>query len=101
MKQYLYYVVLLLIPAAALAQPKGGPPAPTVVAEPILERAVTPSALLLGTVMPPRKTVVGSAVEGRVETVPVREGDPVHGPTGEGEQREKGQTLAQVLTETI
>jgi RND family efflux transporter MFP subunit len=97
----LFFAFAIGLSSLAFAQPKGGPPAPTVVAEPVKELEITPSTLMLGTVMPPRKAVVGSAVEGRVDDVPVREGDPVQGPRGEGADRERGQTLAQVLTETI
>ncbi len=45
----------------------------------------------VGSVMPERRAVVGSAVDGRVVDFPVSEGDRV----------EKGGTLAQLLTETI
>ncbi len=64
--------------------------APVVVA-PVTERTVATSQTFVGTVLPVKKSSVGSAVDGRVFEFPVNEGDRVT----------KGQTLAVLLTETI
>jgi RND family efflux transporter MFP subunit len=66
------------------------PPAAVAVA-PVVEREVTASQTFVGTVMPLRKAVVGSAVDGRVIEYPLNEGDRV----------QKGQVLAQLLTDTV
>lgn len=73
---------------AAMAQ---GPPAVMVVVSPVVEREVAAGQTFVGTVMPLRKAIVGSAVDGRVVEYPLNEGDRV----------ERGQMLAQLLTETI
>jgi RND family efflux transporter MFP subunit len=75
--------------AAAQAQPPGGPS--PVVVSPILQREVSSGQTFVGTVMPLKRAAVGSAVDGRVVEFPVKDGDRV----------EEGQTLAQLLTETI
>jgi HlyD family secretion protein len=77
-----------LIARQALCQ---GPPAVLVAVSPIVEREVVGSQTSVGTVMPLMKSIVGSAVDGRVIEFPLNEGDRV----------EQGQTLAQLLTETI
>lgn len=68
-----------------------GPPAALVAVSPAVEREVTAAQTFVGTVMPLRKAIIGSAVDGRVVEFPLNEGDRV----------ERGQTLAQLLTETI
>ena len=73
---------------AAQAQPPG---LPSVIAAPVVERDVVAGHVFVGTVMPLRKAIVGSAVDGRVVAFPLNEGDRV----------EEGQTLAQLLTDTI
>ncbi len=77
-----------LIARQALCQ---GPPAVLVAVSPIVEREVVASQTSVGTVMPLMKSIVGSAVDGRVIEFPLNEGDRV----------EQGQMLAQLLTETI
>ena len=83
---------LLLITCTSntvLAQPERGP-APVVVAK-IAERRVTAAQSFVGTVMPQKHAIIGSAVDGRVVEFPVEEGDRV----------EAKQKLAQLLTGTI
>lgn len=80
--------VTLSAPKAANAQ---GMPLPGVVVSPVVEREVTASQVFVGTVMPLRKAIVGSAVDGRVVEFPHNEGDRV----------EQGEPLAQLLTDTI
>ncbi len=59
---------------------------------PIIERdGMSPTQSTVGTVTPSRTAVIGSAVDGRVTEMLVREGDRV----------EKDQPLARLLTETI
>jgi RND family efflux transporter MFP subunit len=77
-----------IVARQALSQ---GPPAVLVAVSPIVEREVVGSQTSVGTVMPLMKSIVGSAVDGRVIEFPLNEGDRV----------EQGQTLAQLLTETI
>ncbi|MEX0702052.1 MAG: efflux RND transporter periplasmic adaptor subunit [Planctomycetales bacterium] len=72
----------------ALAQPPAA--SPVAVAE-VVEREISSGQTFVGTVTPLKSSVVGSAVAGRVLEFPVNEGDRVR----------KGQTLAQLLTETI
>lgn len=68
-----------------------GPPLPGVVVSPVIEHEVTAGQTFVGTVMPLKKAVVGSAVDGRVVEFPLDEGDRI----------EQGQPLAQLLTDTI
>jgi RND family efflux transporter MFP subunit len=68
-----------------------GPGAPAVVVSPVVEREITAGQNFVGTVMPLKKAIIGSAVDGRVIEFPLDEGDRV----------EKGQALAQLLTDTI
>src|SRR3990170_1161575 len=78
----------LLAAQHALAQPPG---LPAVIVSPVVEREITAGQTFVGTVMPLKKAIVGSAVDGRVVEFPLDEGDRV----------EEGQTLAQLLTDTI
>jgi RND family efflux transporter MFP subunit len=68
-----------------------GPPPTLVAVSPVVEREVVGSQTSVGTVMPLKNSIVGSAVDGRVIEFPLNEGDRV----------EQGQVLAQLLTETI
>jgi RND family efflux transporter MFP subunit len=77
-----------LAAAGAAAQ---GPPPSLVAVSPAIEREVTAGQTFVGTVMPLRRAIVGSAVDGRVVEYPLDEGDRV----------ERGQMLAQLLTDTI
>lgn len=67
------------------------PPAALVVVAPIVEQQVASGQTSVGTVMPLKRAIIGSAVDGRVIEFAVEEGDRV----------EAGQKLAQLLTETI
>lgn len=71
----------------ALAQ--GGPALVELAA--VVDRDVASGQTFVGTVMPTRRAVIGSAVDGRVIDVMFEEGDRV----------EKDQPLAQLLTQTI
>ncbi|MFO0897573.1 MAG: biotin/lipoyl-binding protein [Pirellulales bacterium] len=73
--------------APAAAQPG---PVPVSVAQ-VVERPVRATRSFAGTIMPVRKSVVGSAVDGRVEQFLVNEGDRVT----------KGQPLAQLRTKLL
>lgn len=83
---------LLAVAAAAWCAPAIAQfgPAPVVVAE-VMEEEVSAGEVFVGTVRPMKRSVIGSAVDGRVVAFPVNVGDRV----------EEGQTLAQLLTETI
>jgi RND family efflux transporter MFP subunit len=59
--------------------------------EPVVQQEIKAGQELVGTVVPIKTAVIGSAVDGRVIEFPVNEGDRV----------EAGQTLAQLLTQTI
>ncbi|TWT29403.1 Multidrug resistance protein MdtA precursor [Posidoniimonas corsicana] len=82
-------VAALLSGAAAQAQPGGG--APPVIAARAVEQEVMDSRSFVGTVVPVKRAVVGSAVAGRVVECPIEAGDRV----------ERMAELAQLLTETI
>ena len=70
----------------------GGPPPALVRLAPVVERQdLRAGQAFVGTVEPLRRSVVGSAVDGRVVEFAVNAGDTV----------QKGQPLAQLLTETI
>jgi HlyD family secretion protein len=77
-----------LSPSSAFAQ---GLPPTVVAVSPVVEREISASQSFVGTVMPLRKAVVGSAVDGRVIEFPLNEGDRI----------ERGGMLAQLLTDTI
>jgi RND family efflux transporter MFP subunit len=77
--------------AAGRAAAQGPPPAQFVAVSPAVEREVLAGQMFVGTVMPLRMATIGSAVDGRVVEYPLDEGDRV----------ERGQMLAQLLTETI
>jgi RND family efflux transporter MFP subunit len=82
----------LLAVAALVVPARGQGPGPAQVAvSPVIEREVTAGQTFVGTVMPLRKAVVGSAVDGRVIEYPLNEGDRV----------QQGQVLAQLLTDTV
>lgn len=83
-------VPLTLFALGAVSVSQAQPPALVVVA-PIVEQQVASGQTSVGTVMPLKRAVIGSAVEGRVIEFAVEEGDRV----------EAGQKLAQLLTDTI
>ncbi len=66
-------------------------PAANVVVAKIVERTVAAGQTFVGTTTPVKKSMVGSAVDGRVAAYPINEGDFVR----------KDQPLAQLLTSTI
>ena len=82
------------------------PPAAVVVTR-VVEREVASEETFVGTVMPMRRSVVGCAVDGRVQKLYVDEGDPVRlespGESKEVKEAadEKGQAVAQLRTKTI
>lgn len=73
---------------AAFAQER--PPSPVVVS-PVVNREVQTGQTFVGSIVPERRATVGSAVNGRVVSFPINEGDRV----------EAKQALAELLTETI
>jgi RND family efflux transporter MFP subunit len=83
-------VIVSVVSWTATAQAQFGGPAPVRVA-PVEQRTVAGEQEFVATVMPGRKTIVGSAVEGRVEEYFVNEGDYVT----------KGTVLAKLRTGTI
>ena len=74
----------------SLALAQGGPPA-TVVAERVVEESLATGKAFVGTLMPQRRSVVGTAVDGRVVEFIAKEGTWV----------QKGDPLAKLLTNTI
>ncbi len=66
-------------------------PAANVVVAKVVEQTVAAGQTFVGTTTPVRKSMVGSAVDGRVAVYPINEGDFV----------QKNQPLAQLLTATI
>jgi len=82
-------ILALAGPFAASAAAQQGP-VPVAVAQ-VVERQVRATRSFAGTVMPMRTSVVGSAVDGRVEQFLVNEGDRVS----------KGQPLAQLRTKLL
>jgi len=94
------WVLMLLIPilltgsaATAQAQKSKSPTnkPPKVVVEAVVKKSIKTGHRSVGTVMPIRKTTVGSAVDGRVLQHNVNQGDPV----------KKGQILAQLRTASL
>lgn len=83
------FVFLGLCFCAPLANAQRGPA--LVEIAPIANRSVSATQKTLGTIMPSRRAVIGSAVDGRVVEFLVRQGDRV----------EKDQPLARLLTATI
>jgi RND family efflux transporter MFP subunit len=82
------FTAVAMVAGTSIAQ---GPPAAPVAVSPIVEREVTSGQTFVGTVMPLRKAIVGSAVDGRVIEFPLNEGDRV----------KHGQRLAQLLPDTV
>jgi RND family efflux transporter MFP subunit len=89
--QLLLFVAALASTFTAQRALSQGPGATLVAVSPVTEQEVVGSQTSVGTVTPLRKSIVGSAVAGRVIEFPLNEGDRV----------ERGQTLAQLLTDTI
>ncbi|MBS0202724.1 MAG: efflux RND transporter periplasmic adaptor subunit [Planctomycetes bacterium] len=91
--QFIRLVLLLAVVAATLSQGISHAQARVspVVVSPVAERTTATAQTFVGTVLPVKKSAVGSAVDGRVVEYPINEGDRVT----------KGQPLAILLTETI
>ncbi len=84
-------VLLIVVATPTFSQgPKSSPASPVVVAE-VYEAEVHPTQEFVGTVIPERRAMIGSAVDGRVAEYLVNEGDRV----------ESGAVLAKLLDETI
>lgn len=81
-------------------QPPALPPASVVVA-PVIQREVSAGQTFVGGAMPSRKSIVGSAVEGRVEKLFVNDGEPVVRGEPDASGQQLGQPIAQLLTDTI
>jgi RND family efflux transporter MFP subunit len=85
-------LVSTAVAAIAVAQPKSEkPPASPVEVARVERRRVAAGQTFVGTVHPLKRSSVGSAVDGRVVDYPINVGDRV----------KKGDTLCQLLTETI
>ncbi|MFO0065526.1 MAG: hypothetical protein ACK523_06135, partial [Pirellulaceae bacterium] len=78
--------VCLIVPAARAQQ---GPA--SVEVAPVVQTELAETQPTLGTITPTRRAILGSAVDGRVIELMVREGDRV----------EENQPLAKLLTQTI
>lgn len=83
-------LALLVTARPGWTQGPNMPPPPVVVAR-VAKKEVASGQTYVGTVMPSKRSAVGSAVDGRVTVYPVNIGDRV----------KKGQALCQLLTETI
>jgi HlyD family secretion protein len=85
----LFCVTLLagLLPDLCRSQETSSP----VIVAPVVEREIHTGHRVVGTVMPARTSIVGSAVDGRVMEYLVRAGDPVA----------QGDVLARLLTQTL
>ena len=80
-------LLTLVASTAVFAQNRVAP----VIVSPVIKKQVATGQTFVGTVMPLKKSAVGTAVDGRVTEYPINEGDRVT----------KGQPLAKLLTETI
>ncbi|HUG71108.1 MAG TPA: efflux RND transporter periplasmic adaptor subunit [Pirellulaceae bacterium] len=92
-------VSLLVLAAHTAAQPPQQPV--TVIVAPIAQREVSAGQTFVGAVVPPRRSIIGSAVDGRVSELYVDAGDPIGPPQSDQEGIERGQPIAQLLTDTI
>lgn len=77
------------------------PPPEAVAVVSIVEREVASGQMFIGGVYPSRKSIVGSAVDGRMIDVMVEEGDRVQMVMEGDPPQERGQPIAQLLTKTI
>jgi len=84
-------LVLTLVGVATSTETRAQFGTPQVAVSPVVEREVAVGQTFVGTVMPLKKAIIGSAVEGRVVAFPKNAGDRV----------EQGETLAKLLTTTI
>lgn len=83
-------IFLLCVAATQSVIAQGRGPSPVIVAE-VVEDVVAPTQEFVGTIVPERRAIVGSAVDGRVAEFLINEGDRV----------EAMEPLAQLLDETI
>lgn len=77
--------------AGGPGKPPGAPPPAPVIAAPVALKSLAAGQSFVGTVLPMKRSAVGSAVDGRVTEFPINEGDRVA----------KGNALCRLLTETI
>lgn len=85
------FSLFLLSPGFAIRRVSGQPPASPVVVAPVIERELASRKSFVANVAPRRQSVIGSAVDGRVEEYFVEAGDRV----------QAKQPLAQLRTRTI
>ncbi|MBI2479505.1 MAG: efflux RND transporter periplasmic adaptor subunit [Planctomycetia bacterium] len=90
---------LLAFAANSIAQPPQQPV--TVIVAPVVQREVSAGQTFVGAVVPPRRSIIGSAVDGRVSALYVDSGDAVGPPEPGQDGTERGQPIAQLLTDTI
>jgi RND family efflux transporter MFP subunit len=88
---------------AFVANTTAQPPQPpvTVIVASVVEREVSAGQTFVGAVVPARRTIIGSAVDGRVSELYVDSGDPIGPPQPDQNGIERGQPIAQLLTDTI
>lgn len=94
------FVWLALALSASNVWAQAAPPKALVEVAKLVQAEVQAGQRFVGTVTPPRRAVIGSAVAGRVQQVHVEDGDPV-GFVTLADGARKGQPLVQVLTRTI
>jgi len=95
-------IVFVLVTVCAAGSAAGQVQAPESVAvAPIEARTVAAGQMFIGSVVASRHSIVSSAVDGRVVTMDVEEGDAVQMLEGGDSSREMGQQIAQLLTKTI
>jgi len=83
-------IVAFLLTAATAALAQRGPA--LVEVSPAIEMEIAPGRALVGSIMPRRRSVIGSAVEGRVDELPYRAGERV--PAGEAVSELKKKTIS-------
>ncbi|MCA9141584.1 MAG: efflux RND transporter periplasmic adaptor subunit [Planctomycetales bacterium] len=91
--------VLFALSSDTSAQPPQQPV--TVIVAQVVQREVSAGQTFVGAVVPPRRSVIGSAVDGRVSAVYVDAGDAVGPPEPDDNGTQRGQPIAQLLTDTI
>ncbi|MBC8353506.1 MAG: efflux RND transporter periplasmic adaptor subunit [Planctomycetes bacterium] len=99
LRMFVSMAFLLTFFADALAQPPQQPVA--VIVAPVVQREVSAGQTFVGAVVPPRRSIIGSAVDGRVAELFVDAGDPVGPPELDEDGKKRGQPIAQLLTDTI
>jgi RND family efflux transporter MFP subunit len=91
--------LLLAWGALATAQPPQQPV--TVIVAPVVQREISAGQTFVGAVVPPRRSIIGSAVDGRVSALYVDAGDAIGPPQPDKDGKQRGQPIAQLLTDTI